>query len=263
MGFRGLIAGEKYAANEASGGQRRMTAIIGSEEAAFRAAILANWQDETARLVYADWLDERGQARPAARLRWWVHAVRTMRADVVWDQRAVAWGAVRGAIGRLRRRWVCRLYVVEVARLVRARWPLSEEIAARRAAVLGLVVEALAAAELSALLQTNRIDETVQSAVRSAQRSLPRTPVMSGWRDVIEATLNMVSFVVADLIVVSAERAVQSAREFAARTARCLASKADAPREEVRSAEEARRMEVQSAALSAARSLWTVPPLQE
>lgn len=39
------------------------------EEAAFRAAIVANPDDITARLVYADWLDERGRGFYAATLR--------------------------------------------------------------------------------------------------------------------------------------------------------------------------------------------------
>ncbi len=45
-----------------------------SEEQAFREQMRRNPDDDTARLVYADWLDEHDKALPAARIRWWVDA---------------------------------------------------------------------------------------------------------------------------------------------------------------------------------------------
>lgn len=53
-----------------------------SEHAAFQQAIRDNPHDDTNWLVYADWLDERGQPVQAARARWWAGAKAAIRDGV-------------------------------------------------------------------------------------------------------------------------------------------------------------------------------------
>lgn len=51
------------------------------EQAGFHAKILAEPNEDTHKLVYADWLDEHGMEQQAARLRWWVGALRHIQTD--------------------------------------------------------------------------------------------------------------------------------------------------------------------------------------
>ena len=77
-----------------------------NDEAAFLAAILADPDDDAPRLVFADWLDERGDCR-GEWLRLTVRRdelVRGAAAGATIAARALAWATVRGEVRRITRR---------------------------------------------------------------------------------------------------------------------------------------------------------------
>ena len=95
-----------------------------TERDAFLGQIHANPADDTARLVFADWLDEHGDPRGAAQLRWWVAARQAVRAGVVWNLAPQTWNGVAADVYRIPSKRARRLFAVEMARLVRERYPL-------------------------------------------------------------------------------------------------------------------------------------------
>jgi uncharacterized protein (TIGR02996 family) len=111
-------------------------------------AIDADPADETPRLALADWLDETDRPDASARVRWWAGAGRELRAAVTWDEPPAEWSGVEKTIKRIRGEWCRRLYAVEVARVVREKYPLAPEWAG----VVKVADETLAVAERFALL---------------------------------------------------------------------------------------------------------------
>jgi len=100
---------------------------VGQEEILFRVAVAANPDDDTAWLVYADWLEENDRPEPAARCRWWMATRIALREGVRWDKCPASALEVKSNINRINAEWVRRLYVVAVIRLIRSRYaPLPE-----------------------------------------------------------------------------------------------------------------------------------------
>lgn len=62
---------------------------------ALLAAVRADPEDDTARLVFADWMEEHGAADTAAYIRSEIAAYRAGRTEIQWD-RVGMWGSVRG-----------------------------------------------------------------------------------------------------------------------------------------------------------------------
>ena len=150
-----------------------------TDTTAFNLALRINPHDDTAKLVYADWLDEHDQPKAAARLRWWVDARRMMRAGVVWDK-PTEWSDAANKFDAIKPQWVQRLYAVEFARVAREKYPLAKKWA-KLAAVSD---DSLAVAERYALLLAT--DEELSaawsaawSAARSAASSAARSAAWS------------------------------------------------------------------------------------
>lgn len=86
---------------------------------AFRDAMRANPDDDTVRLVYADWLEEHGEAYIAAKMRWWVLARRAiLAAPPMWYQRSAAdaLNDIMWRFGRIERPWLRNLVMVTLFR---------------------------------------------------------------------------------------------------------------------------------------------------
>lgn len=68
---------------------------MGTDGEALLAAIRADPEDDTIRLAFADWLEERGDTETAAYIRSEIAAYRAGRTEIQWD-RVQMWGSVRG-----------------------------------------------------------------------------------------------------------------------------------------------------------------------
>jgi uncharacterized protein (TIGR02996 family) len=169
--------------------------------AAFRVALRADHGDDTVRLAYADYLDEQGNSQSATRMCWHVGVRVMLRAGVRWDQ-PCEWSQVRAAIGGIGAEWVRRLYSVEIARMIRDRYPLDLEWSK----VNAVADDTLALAELYALgLATGGELSAAESAARSAARSITESAARSAaWGAAWNATRS------------DAENAAWSAAESAA-----------------------------------------------
>jgi uncharacterized protein (TIGR02996 family) len=147
---------------------------------AFLRAIDADPADMTPRLALADWLDETDRHDASARVRWWAGARRELRAAVAWDEPPAEWSEVEKAIKRIRGEWCRRLYAVEVARVVREKYPPAPEWSV----VAKVADETLAVAERFALLLAT---EEELSAAESAARSAAWSAAWSAARSAAKA----------------------------------------------------------------------------
>lgn len=101
--------------------------VYTDERAAFYGTLRHRTTDRTAKLVFADWLDENDEPTAAARLRWWAETQQKVRNGLRWDDE-VSPVDVQSVLENMRSRcWTDVLCAIEILRIILDKSPLADE----------------------------------------------------------------------------------------------------------------------------------------